>query len=432
MVNVEKIYSQKLMNPEKAVELIESNFQIVFPTGAGEPAVLAEALSNRRSELKNVVINQILPLRSPAYLDPNTTENIRHNAWFLGGPTRKGFNEGWITATPNYFYELPILIERGNLPVDAVMATVSPMDEHGYFSLSCAVDYTLAAIKQAKVVILEVNKNAPRTLGNNAVHISDVSAVVETDTAIPTLKIPPISEVEENIGNYIAELIPDGATIQVGFGGVPNAVCKALEHKKDLGVHTEMVTDGMVDLYEKGVITNKKKSFHPGKFLGTFVLGTQKLYDFVNNNPAIEMQPVNYTNDPVNIGKNDNLCAVNAAIEVDLLGQCVSETIGNFYWSGTGGQADFGHGANRSKGGKGFISISSTAKNGTVSRIVSNLNKGGVVTTSKNSVDYIVTEYGVAHLRGKNTSERAKQLIAIAHPKFREELTFDAAKRGLI
>jgi acyl-CoA hydrolase len=306
------------------------------------------------------------------------------------------------------------------------------MDQHGYFSFSCGICYGTTAARKARIVILEVNKNAPRTLGNSFIHISEVAAVVENDVPMPTLTIPPVTAVEQTIGNYIAELIPDGATIQIGFGGIPNAVCQALLIKKDLGVHTEMVTDGMVDLVEAGVINNSKKTFHPGKILGTFVLGTQRLYDFVNDNPMIEMHDVLYTNAPNNIGKNDNMCTVNAAIEVDLLGQCAAETIGTHFWSSTGGQADFGHGANISNGGKGFITVSATAKDGKISRIVPTLNHGAVVTTSKNSVDHIVTEYGVARLRGKTIGERAKALIAIAHPDFRDTLTCEAQKRGII
>lgn len=430
---VEKLYSEKLMSAEDAVKFVQSNDNIIFPTGAGEPPALMEALAQRKEELFNVSISQILPLKAATYLsDPSYAPHIRHNAWFVAGVTRKAANEGWTTITPNYYHEIPRLIECGFFPVDIVMATVSPMDQHGYFSFSCGICYTTTAVKKARVIILEVNKNAPRSLGNSFIHVSDVSAIIESDTALPALKIPPITETEQTIGNYIAELIPDGATLQIGFGGVPNAVCNALLSKKDLGIHTEMITDGMVDLVISGAVNCSKKTFHPGKMLGTFILGTERLYSFVNDNPMIEMHAVSYTNDPVNIGKNDNMCTVNASIEVDFLGQCASESMGTFFWSGTGGQADFGHGANISKGGKGFIAIPSTAKKGTVSRIVPTLTPGTAVTTSKNSVDHIVTEYGVVRLRGKSISERAKALISIAHPDFRDELTYEAKKRNLI
>lgn len=430
---IEKLYSEKLMTSDEAVKLVKSNDAIVFPTGAGEPPALMEALAQRKEELDNVTVSQILPLKAATYLsDPSFAPHIRHNAWFVAGATRKAANEGWTTITPNYYHEIPRLIERGFFPVDIVMATVSPMDQHGFFSFSCGICYTTTAIKKAKLIILEVNKYAPRSLGNSFIHISDVSAITENDTPLPALKIPPIAEIDRTIGNYIAELIPDGATLQIGFGGVPNAVCNALLSKKDLGIHTEMLTDGMVDLVMNGSVNNSKKTFHPGKILGTFILGTERLYSFAHDNPMIEMHAVSYTNDPVNIGKNDNMCTVNASIEVDFLGQCASECMGTYYWSGTGGQADFGHGANISKDGKGFIAIPSTAKSGKISRIVPTLSPGAVVTTSKNSVDHVVTEYGVARLRGKSISERTKALISIAHPDFRDELIFEGKKRNLI
>lgn len=433
MSKAKKLYEQKLMTAVEAVRLVQSNDTVTFPTGAGEAPVLMEALAGRKNELDNVRINQILPLKAATYLsDPSYAPHIRHNAWFIASATRKVVNAGWATLAANYFHELPRLIERDFYANDVVMATVSPMDQHGYFSFSCGICYTTAAAKKARVVILEVNENAPRTLGDSFIHISDVAAVVETKMPLPTLKIPLITKTEQTIGSYIAELIPDGATLQIGFGGVPNAVCQALLDKKDLGIHTEMITDGMVDLVESGAVNCAKKNFHPGKMLATFVLGTTRLYDFVNDNPLIEMRSVAYTNDPANIGKNDNMCAINAAVEVDLLGQCASETMGTYFWSGTGGQADFSHGVNISKGGMGFITIPSTAKSGAVSRIVATLQPGAVVTTSKNSVDHVVTEYGVARLRGMNMSERAKALIAIAHPDFREELLHEAKKRNLI
>ncbi|MBS3948914.1 MAG: 4-hydroxybutyrate CoA-transferase, partial [Dethiobacter sp.] len=264
-------------------------------------------------------------------------------------------------------------------------------------------------------------------LGNGFVHISQATYVVECHDPLPALSITPVTEVEQAIGNYVAELIEDGSTLQIGFGGIPNAVTKALMNKKDLGIYTEMVTDGMVDLLECGAVNNRKKSYYPGKILGTFALGTRRLYDFLDDNPLVEMHPVSYTNDPYNISKNDNMIAINASIEIDLTGQACSESMGTKQWSGTGGQADFFRGVNMSAGGKGFVTLAATAKSGTISRIVPKLTPGAVVTTSRNDVDYVVTEHGVAKLRGKTVRERAAALINIAHPKFRSELK-EAAK----
>jgi len=432
MASSQELYRQKLVTAEEAVRIIKSGDHIVFPVGAGEPQLLPEALVRRKDELEGVTINQILPIRKATYMQPELSRHIRHNAWFASGATRQGVNEGWMDFAPNYFHEVPRLIEQNLFPVDVVMATVSPMDQHGFFSFSCGIDYATTAARKARTVILEVNPNAPRTLGNTFYHISDVTYVVENNAPMPELTIPPITKTEEAIGGYVAELIEDGSTVQIGFGGIPNAVTQFLFKKKDLGIHTEMVTDGMVDLVASGAVNNKKKTLHPGKIIGTFALGTKRLYEFLNDNPLIEMHPVSYTNDPYVIGQNHKMVAINAAIEVDLLGQCASESIGTKQWSGTGGQADFGRGVNISPGGKGFITLPSTAKNGAISRIVPVLNQGAAVTTSKNTVDHVVTEFGVAKLRGKTARQRAQALIAIAHPDYRGELTAAARKMNLI
>ncbi len=424
-----EMYAQKLVSPEEAVKVIGSGDDIWFPVGGGEPQLLPKALLERRMELYGVNINQILPIK-PTYFKQEYSENIRHNSWFCSGASRAAVNEGWGEFIPNYFHEIPKLLTLYR-KANVAMATVSPMDRHGYFSLSIGVDYIKAAIAKADKVILEVNPNAPRTLGNGFVHISQVTHVVECNDSLPALTIPPITEVEQAIGGYVAELIEDGSTLQIGFGGIPNAVTKALVRKNGLGIYTEMVTDGMVDLLECGAVTNHNKTFHPGKIIGTFALGTKRLYDFLDDNPLVEMHPVSYTNDPYNIAKNDKMIAINASIEVDLTGQACSESIGNKQWSGTGGQADFFRGANISAGGKGFVTLAATAKGGKVSRIVPRLTPGAVVTTSRNDTDYVVTEFGVAKLRGKTVRERAAALIAIAHPDFRAELT-EAAKAACL
>ncbi len=303
------------------------------------------------------------------------------------------------------------------------------MDEHGYFTCSLSVAYTMAALKKAQKVVVQVNEHCPRTHGNCHIHISEVDFILESSDPLVELPIPPVTAVEEAIGGYIAELIEDGSTLQLGIGGIPNAVCRALLQKHDLGIHTEMITDGMVDLLQSGAANNSQKTLNPGKTIGTFALGTRRLYQFMHDNPTIEMHPVDYTNDPYIIGQHRKMVSINATIEVDLLGQCASESLGTLHWSGTGGQADFVRGATRSEGGKSFITLPATAKRGSLSRIVPTLQPGAVVTTNKNEVDYVVTEFGVAHLRGRSARQRAAALIAIAHPDFRAELT--AAARGM-
>lgn len=426
----QQLYNDKCVTAEEAAASIESRDQIWFPVGAGEPGRFLSALVERKSSLEEAVIHQILPLR-PLYFDRETAPHIRHNALFTSGASREAVQGGWADFTPNYFHEVPRLI-REYWTADAACSIASPMDEHGYMSISLGVDYTWEAMQQAKNIILEVNSNAPRCHGNCQIHISQVSHIIESDDPIPELPIPPLSEMDKTIGGYVAEMIKDGSTLQIGFGGVPNAVCKALEDKKDLGVHTEMVTEGLMELALCGAVNNSKKTWNKGKFIGTFAIGSKRMYEFMNNNPMVEMHPVDYTNDPYNIGRHDNMVAINATIEIDLLGQCCSESMGPKQWSGTGGQVDFFRGANISRGGMGFVTMPSTAKGGAISRIVPTLTPGAVVTTSKNDVDHVVTEYGVAKLRGKSARQRALALINIAHPDFRTELREAAQKMNLI
>jgi acyl-CoA hydrolase len=420
------LYQQKLCTPAQAAATVQSGDHLCFPICAGEPTLFVQALADRMQELEGVVINQQHHL-NPAYFKPEARPHIRVNSWFTSGVSRKAVQGGWADFVPNYFHEVPKLL-REYWPIDVAGTVVSPMDEHGYFTCSLSVAYTMEALKKAKKIVVQVNPNAPRTHGNCHIHISQVHHVIECNEPLVELAIPPITEIEEAIGGYIAEMIEDGSTLQLGIGGIPNAVCKALLSKKDLGIHTEMITDGMVDLMVSGAVNNSRKTIHRGKTIGTFALGTKRLYEFMNENPMIEMHPVDYTNDPYVIGQNEKLVSINATIEVDLLGQCASESIGALHWSGTGGQADFVRGANISKGGKSFITLASTAKGGTISKIVPTLQPGAAVTTNKNDVDHIVTEFGVAKLRGKTARERALALISVAHPDFRAELT-EAAKK---
>jgi acyl-CoA hydrolase len=425
------LYQQKRMSAGEAIRVVKNGDTIVVPTGVGEPPALLTALSEARRDFRDVQISQILPVRKYAYLDPETVENIRHTAYFYSGATRPGGAEGWIDFIPAYFSELPSLINREQSPADVVFSIASPMDEHGYFSLSLGVDYTMAAIKKARALVLEVNPNVPFANGNCHVHISQVAALTESDDPILEVGLPKIGPVQQAIGKYVADMIPDGATLQIGYGGIPDAVVMQLTDKRDLGIHTEMVGDGIMTLVEAGVITNRKKNFNPGKMLATFALGSKKLYQFMHRNPALEMHPVDYTNDPYIAGQNDNLHAINATMQIDFLGQCGSESLGSVPYSGTGGQADFVRAANRSNGGKAFIVLPSTAKDDTISRIVPTLTPGTHVSTSKNDINYVVTEFGVAQLRGKTAKQRTEALIGIAHPSFRDELRAVARKMKL-
>ena len=415
-------YSQKRMSSADAIRLVKDHDRILVPTGVGEPPSLLAELSEQRRSFRGVQVAQTLPLRKFAYFDPETTEHVRHVALFFSGASRPGGQEGWIDYVPACFSELPVLIERGLTPVDVVFTMASEMNDDGFFSLSLAADYTMAAISKARAVVLEVNPNVPFAHGNCHIHISQVTALVESEEALLEVGLPKIGPVQESIGRYVGELIPDGATLQIGYGGIPDAVVTQLTNKQDLGIHTEMIGDGILALVEAGVVTNRRKNYLPAKMVATFALGSKKLYQFMHRNPALEIHPVDFTNDPALAGMNDNLIAINATMQVDLIGQCGSETLGFTPYSGSGGQADFVRAANRSKGGKSFIVLPSTAKDDSISRIVPVLSPGTHVTTSKNDVNYVVSEYGVAQLRGKSAKQRAEALIGIAHPDFRGEL----------
>jgi len=431
-MSIKSLYLQKRMPAAEAVGHVRNGDFIIVPTGVGEPPALLTALSDQRRDFQDVKIAQILAMRKYAYLDPQTVDNVRHVAFFYGGATRVGGQEGWVDFIPNYFSEIPSQIERGQIPADVVFSMASPMDAHGYFSLSLGVDYTMAAIARARAIVLEVNPNVPFAYGSCHVHISQVSALVESSEPVMEVGLPKIGPVQEAIGKYVADLIDDGATLQIGYGGIPDAVVMQLTQKHDLGIHTEMIGDGILSLVECGAVTNRRKNYLPGKMVATFGLGSSKLYRFMDRNPGLEMHPVDFTNTPALAGKNDNLAAINATLQIDLLGQCGSESLGFTPYSGTGGQSDFVRAANISRGGKAFIVLPSTAKNDSISRIVLGLSNGTHVTTSKNDINYVVTEYGVAQLRGKSAKQRARELIGIAHPNFRAELTAQAKRENLL
>jgi acyl-CoA hydrolase len=422
-MSIHNLCEQKRTSAADAVRQVRDGDFIIVPTGVGEPPTLLAALSEQRREFHDVKVAQILAMRKYAYIDPLTANHVRHVALFYGAATRAGGQEGWIDFIPNCFSEIPSHIERGDIPADVVFSMASPMDAHGYFSLSLGADYTMAAIAKARAVVLEVNPNVPFAYGNCHVHISQVAALVESSEPVLEVKLPKIGPVQIAIGEYVADLIGDGSTLQIGYGGIPDAVVMQLTHKHDLGIHTEMIGDGILKLVESGAVTNRRKNYLPGKMVATFALGSSRLYRFMDRNPALEIHPVNFTNDPSVAGLNDNLVAVNATLQVDLLGQCGSESLGCLPYSGTGGQTDFVRAANRSRGGKAFIVLPSTAKNDAISRIVPTLSPGTHVSTSKNDVNYVVTEYGIAQLRGKSAGQRMRELIGIAHPDFRAELT---------
>jgi acyl-CoA hydrolase len=431
-MSIQEMYVQKRCAAADAMRLVRNGDSIIVPTGVAEPPALLTALSEQRLAFRGVKVAQILAMRKYAYIDPATTEHVRHVAFFFGGATRAGGQAGWIDFIPSYFSEMPGQIERGQIPADVVFSMASPMDAHGYFSISLGADYTMAAIAKARAVLLEVNPNVPFACGNCLVHISQVTALVESSEPVMEVGLPKIGPVQEAIGKYVADLIDDGSTLQIGYGGIPDAVVMQLTGKHDLGIHTEMIGDGIMTLVESGAVTNRRKNYLPGKMVATFALGSSKLYRYMDRNPALEIHPVDFTNDPALAGLNDNLVAINATLQIDLLGQCGSESLGHAPYSGTGGQSDFVRAANRSRGGKAFIVVPSTAKGDSISRIVPSLSPGTHLSTSKNDVNYVVTEYGVAQLRGKSAQQRARELIGIAHPAFRGELTEQAKRLNIL
>lgn len=415
-------YKSKVVSADEAVKNIKSGDSIYIQSNAANPIPLADALTRRAPELKNVEIFHILTMGPALYSEKEYKDSFKVHALFIGQNVREAVNEGRADYTPLFLSEIPSMFESGRLPLDVCLIQVSPPDEHGYCSYGVSVDCTIAARKQASLVIAEVNKQMPRTLGRSFVHASKLDYVVETDRPIPEHVPKPLDDVSMAIGRNVASLVEDGATLQLGIGSIPDAVLQNLRDKKNLGVHSEMFSDGVLDLVEAGVITCNKKTVLPGKIAVSFVMGTKRLYDFVNNNPLIEFQTTDFINDPVIISQNHKMTAINSALQVDLSGQVCSDSVGIQLYSGFGGQVDFIRGAARSKGGKPIIAIPSTAKHGEISRIVTHLSKGSGVVTSRADVHYIVTEYGIADLYGKNLKSRAESLIAIAHPKFRDRL----------
>ena len=428
-----EVYNSKLTSAEEIAKKINSGDVCASTCALGEPLAIVDALADRvlKDGLSDVEHHMLLTLKNNKYLDPQMVGKMKHVAWFTSGYARKAVNEGRADFMPCYYKDAPKLW-REHVKADVFYATVSPMDKHGWFSFGVAASNARAQMSRAKRVFLEVNEFMPRAHGTGVVHISEVDAICENNAPLAELGEVPINEKDKYIAKFIADLIPDGSTIQLGIGGMPNAVGQQLLDKKDLGIHSEMFTDGMFQLIEAGVVTNRLKSINKNKAISGFAAGSKKLYDFLDDNPGVEFHSIEYVNDINVIAQHDNFISVNGTVEVDLIGQACSESIGPQQFSGTGGQVDFVRGANASKGGKSFLTTYSTAKNDTISKITHQLTPGAHVTCSKNDIDYLVTEYGAVQLKGKTASQRAKALISIAHPKFREELTFEAKKLGLI
>lgn len=420
----------KLLNTIDLINLIDEEADIIISLGNSEPVKLLDMLEAQYKKLKDVKIHQMLAIHERDYILGKMHGHLSHVSYFLSGATRNAYRNSEIELVPNTFHEVPRIL-KDNTKMSMILAVVSPMDEHGYFSLGTQADYISEFIGEVPFVV-EVNQNMPRTYGENQIHISQVSGYVEHDSPLFEQRASIIGEKDLKIARFIKEEIRDGDTLQIGIGAIPNAVMGMLKEHRHLGIHTEMLTDSVVELVQAGAIDGTRKYTKRGKIVATFALGTKKLYDFVHQNPSVEFLSVSAVNDPRYLAKEKNLVSINATIEADLYGQCASETIGSSYYSSSGGQADFARGVRFAESGKGFVCMHSTAKNDTISRIKCHLSTGSVVTTTKNDIDHIVTEYGIAKLHGKSIAYRAKSLIEIAHPKFREELLFDAKKSGFI
>ncbi len=433
--SIKRKYERKFVSAAEAVSVIQSGDVVYIHPGCAVPQVLVDAMVARREELYDVEVCHLLGVGDAAYVRPEMEGHFRHNAFFIGKNVRKAVCEGRADFTPVFLHEVTLLLYSGQYSVDVALIQVSPPDEHGYCSFGVGVECTKAATDVAKVVIAQINPNMPRTLGDSFIHMSDIDYCVETEEPLKELPQLEGDETPEELENYrkigeqVAGLIDDGSTLQLGIGRIPDSVLRCLVDRKDLGVHSEMVSDGIIPLIESGVISNRKKTLLPGKTVVAFVLGSHRLFDFVDNNPFFEFRPTHFTNDPFTIARNRKMVAVNAAIEIDLTGQVCSDSLGYKFYSGFGGQLDFIRGAAKSEGGKPIIALPSTAKKGAISRIVPHLREGAGVTTSRGDVHYVATEYGVVNLHGRTVRERIEMLISIAHPDFRADLEAHAREK---
>jgi len=426
------LYQDKVRTAEQAVATIRRGDKVFVGSGAAEPQVLVKALIESAGRLADTRIMHIMTLGVAPYTEEKFTDQFRHNAFFIGANTRQAVAEGRADYTPVFLSEIPALFRSGQAPVDVALIQVSLPDKHGFCSYGVSTDVVKAGTESATKVIAEINPQMPRALGDCFINMKDIDLAIPVDVPLLYSVRERADEVASRIGRNIATLIEDGSTLQMGIGTIPDSVLHSLTDKKDIGIHTEMFSDGFMELAEKGIINNSKKTIHTGKTIASFCMGSRALYDYVDNNPGIEFHPTEYTNDPFIIAQNDKMCAINSAIEIDLSGQVCADSLGTMFYSGIGGQVDFIRGAARSKGGKPIIAMPSTAKDDSVSRISVYLKPGAGVVTTRGDVHYVVTEWGVAYLHGKNIRERAMALINIAHPKFRMELLEEAKRLSYI
>ncbi len=431
-MNLAELLRSKRVSLEGAAALVRSHDRIYVSGNAATPTPLLEALAARKHELTDVELVHVLQMGGDPFASPDLEGHFRRRSLFVGPADRAAVNAGRADYVPVLLHEIPKLFREHHIPLDVALLQVSPPDEHGFMSLGCEVLASKAAIEAAPRVIALVNDRMPRTLGDSFLHLSRLTGFVEIDRALPILPPSTVGEIDRKIARNVAALVEDGATLQLGIGAIPDAVLAALADHRDLGIHTEMISDAVVDAIDRGVVTGARKTLHPGKAVGTFVLGSQRLYRFVHDNPAFELHPVDYVNDPYIASRNDKLVAINSALEIDLTGQVCADSIGTRIYSGFGGQLDFIRAASRSAGGRPIIALPATAKAGTMSRIVSVLKPGAGVVTTRADVHYVVTEFGTAALFGRSLRERALALIEIADPRFREDLSRAAVERGLL
>ncbi len=430
-MNWTESYQKRICSAETALRAIESGQRVYIGGGCAVPQSLLDALVARAPDLHDVETVSILTMGTAPYVDKEMKGHLRHNALFIGHNVRSAVNEGRADFTPIFLHEIPGLFRDGTMPLDAAILQVGPPDEHGFCSFGVEVGVTKPAAQAARIVIAEVNERMPRVLGDSFIHVSKLDYIVPVSR--PLLEFPQSEsgELADKIALHIAPLIDDGCTMQLGIGGIPDAVLGYLHDRKDLGVHSELASDGVMSLVELGVITNERKTLHPGKCVAGFILGSQRVFDWAHNNPIVELHPTDYVNDPFIVAQNDKMISINSAIQVDLTGQVCADSIGEIFYGGIGGQLDFLRGAARSRGGKPIIALPATAKNGAISRIVAVLDRGAGVVTSRGDVHYVATEYGVVNLHGRNVCERARLLISIAAPQFREQLEQQARERNL-
>ncbi len=436
-MDLNQIYKNKVVSADEAVKKIKSGDRVFLTGNCSTPQVLLPALVKHAPNLHDVEICQALTIGPSDYVAPEMAGHLRVNTMFISTNVRKAVQEGRADFTPVLLSEFTLLFKNKILPIDVALVHISPPDEHGFCSLGIETGLTKSPAESAKIIIAEINQQMPRMLGDSFIHISRLNYIVPVDYPLAEMSMgsEEADDATEKIAGYIADLIPDGATMQLGIGAIPNAVLKFLHHKHDLGMHTELFSDGVIELVEAGILTNARKTLHPGKILAGFVIGTRRLYEWADDNPLIELHPTEYVNDPFVIAQNERMVAINSAIEVDISGQICADSIGPKFYSGVGGQLDFIYGASRSKGGVPIIALPSTTttRDGTVvSRIVAQLKRGAGVVTSRNHVRFVVTEYGVASLYGKTVRQRTQALISVAHPDFRDDLRREAEELNYV